>query len=252
MTSTIDNAKDGLQSVLQSEDFKKILPYLLAGGAGAVAGGVATGRRNERKGESRSSHAGRVLRNALVAGGLAAGGTALLRKGLGETTGAVDKAGPITGGTADNEGPLSSTLKGLLFSPVTAAASGATGLALTHGRKHIGAAEPGASEAIKSLAKHLTKGDTAALRALDPQTLAEKIRAVGNIHGADADKLRRIAGLAAGKDERGVASRIAHSLPFSTFGSTAGRRIGRTGLGLVAASIPALVGAFVTDKAAEQ
>lgn len=59
----------------------KLLPMLLAGGAGALTGGALTAMSPERQGESRSKRRWRVLRNALLLGGAGAGGTALLQKG---------------------------------------------------------------------------------------------------------------------------------------------------------------------------
>ena len=63
----------------------KILPSLLAGGAGALAGGTLTAMSPEREGESRGSRRWRILRNALLLGGAGAGGTALLQKGVHNT-----------------------------------------------------------------------------------------------------------------------------------------------------------------------
>ena len=60
----------------------KLLPALLAGGAGALAGGTLTAMSPERQGESRGSRRWRILRNALLLGGAGAGGTALLQKGI--------------------------------------------------------------------------------------------------------------------------------------------------------------------------
>ena len=69
------NALKGQASdFLQSDQFKTLAPYLISGGAGAVLGGLMTGRRRKRQGEGRLGHLGRVLRNALLAGGLAGGG----------------------------------------------------------------------------------------------------------------------------------------------------------------------------------
>lgn len=60
----------------------KLLPSLLAGGAGALAGGTLTAMSPERQGESRAGRRWRILRNALLLGGAGAGGTALLQKGI--------------------------------------------------------------------------------------------------------------------------------------------------------------------------
>ena len=63
----------------------KILPSLLAGGAGALAGGTLTAMSPEREGESRGHRRMRILRNALLLGGAGAGGAALLQGGLHNT-----------------------------------------------------------------------------------------------------------------------------------------------------------------------
>jgi hypothetical protein len=60
----------------------KLIPALLAGGAGALAGGTLTAMSPERQGESRMKRRWRILRNALLLGGAGAGGTALLQKGI--------------------------------------------------------------------------------------------------------------------------------------------------------------------------
>lgn len=60
----------------------KLLPALLAGGAGALTGGALTAMAPEREGEDRSKRRWRILRNALLLGGAGAGGTALLQKGV--------------------------------------------------------------------------------------------------------------------------------------------------------------------------
>jgi hypothetical protein len=55
-----------------------ILPYLLAGGAGALVGGAATAIQPRGKDESRLRRLYRVLRNATLLGGVVGGGSALI------------------------------------------------------------------------------------------------------------------------------------------------------------------------------
>jgi hypothetical protein len=55
-----------------------ILPYLLAGGAGALVGGAATAIQPRGKDESRLRRLYRVLRNATLLGGAVGGGSALI------------------------------------------------------------------------------------------------------------------------------------------------------------------------------
>jgi hypothetical protein len=247
----LSNIPDKLQGLMQSDDLKKALPYLLAGGVGAAAGGLMTSKRREREGESRSHHLARVLGNALMAGGLSAGGTALLSQGIKATSGNVDSKGPITGSSAANEGPLASGLKGALFSPLTAVGAGAAGLGVTHNMPLIGA-NVGRTDALNSVAKALTKGDKSALEHLSPELLAQATKEK-TIHGADADAIRRTAGLVSGKTAlEKTLSALAHKSPLSTFGHNAGGRMRRIPLALAAASIPALAGAFLTDKTEEK
>lgn len=250
MTDSLSNIPGQLQELMQSEDFKKVLPYLLAGGAGAAAGGLLTSKRRERAGESRSSHLARVLGNALAAGGLAAGGTALVREGLAKTLGNVDATGPITGSTAANEGPLASMTRGALFSPATAAGAGALGLGLTHSFPRIGA-NVGREDALKTVANALTGGDKAALEHLSPEAIAKAVKNK-TIRGANANALRRTAGLVAGETlSEKLLSALAHKSPLSTFGHNWAARGRRIPLALAAAAVPAAVGAFVTDKQAQ-
>lgn len=250
-----------ISQLANSEEFKKVLPYLLAGGVGAGAGAIATGSRNIEKDETRLQHLGRVLRNALIAGGLAAGGTALVNQGIKRTAGAVDKENFSTG-SPGNEGPLSTGLKGALFSPVSAGLAGATGLALTHNFSNIGAGTGDMANNAKMLAKRLGmseadfapktpkdidaairskaqaafKGVPYAAAATDQQTLDELMR------------LRRGAGMVGGDTPlKRIVSLVSRRGPMSTFGQTTGRRLGRASLGGAAAAVPALVGAALTS-----
>lgn len=63
------------QEILQKNN---ILPYLLAGGAGALTGGIATAIQPRGKDESRLKRLYRILRNASLMGGAVGGGAALL------------------------------------------------------------------------------------------------------------------------------------------------------------------------------
>ena len=214
------------------------------------------------------SHVGRVLRNALVTGGLAAGGTALIQKGLDNTVGAVDKDNLATGGPG-NEGPLSVGLKDALFSKTTAVGSGALGLGLTHGFNSVGAGRSEREKFLNALKHKATISDSDILgksvKDID-QLIRDKALVPEPFRGApfaapDPSKLvtdqkllaelqamRRGAGMVGGDTAlKRIASLVTRRGPLSTFGQTTGRRIGRGGLGLVAAALPALVGSVLTD-----
>lgn len=247
----IDTSK--IKEVLGSDQVKQLLPYLLAGAGGAALGGVMTGGRREHTNESRISYLGRILRNAALSGGLAAGSAALLHKGWDSTAGAVDKKNPITG-SKGNEGPGSTLLRGLAFSPWTAAASGAAGLAATN-KFSIGSGKKGQDAPLGLLAKGLgtTPDDLRAATAADIHRLTHdsdgKILQVQGAGGVThhAGKLRRAANLPSGKGVGGILSNITRRGPLSTFGATTGRRVGRGALGLLAAGAPAFTGAFLTN-----
>ena len=130
-------------------DLHKLMPYLLAGGAGAAAGGIMSGGRKVRSGETRGQYLTRVLRNAAVTGALAGGGSYAAGEGFKKTLGSVDMENPMTG-TPGDQGPLASGLRHALFSPLTAAATGIGALGLTMHGKTIGA-NPNAEVAGKSL-----------------------------------------------------------------------------------------------------
>lgn len=258
MTATQDKVKE----LLNSQHVKDMLPYLLAGAGGAVAGGAMTGKRRSYKGESRLGYLGRILRNAAVTGGLAAGGTALINKGINSTVGAVDKKNPISGST-NNEGPLSTLARGLAFSPSTAAVAGITGLAATHNRPGL----LGAGHAVRDKSRGLLAADLGLskdqLDGTTPRDVHNRIQAhntAANWHpplaGSPGPKpvipletLRSRAGIAYGGDSKvwRVLSTLANKGPLSTLGTTTGRRLGRGALGLAFAGLPALAGALATD-----
>jgi hypothetical protein len=252
---------DKFNEITNSEEFKKALPYLLAGGLGAGAGALVTGGRNTRKDESRVSHVGRVLRNALLTGGLAAGGTALVNAGLDNTVRAVDKDNFSTGGPG-NEGPLSTGLKDALFSPASAVGAGGLGLALTHNAKSMGAGREGMANNANLLRQRLgmSEADFAPKTSADIDA-AIRSKATPSFKGApfappvpdkqvldELMRLRRGAGMIGGDTQlKRIISAVTRRGPLSTLGQTTGRRFGRGALGLTAAAIPALAGALLTN-----
>lgn len=242
----IDTSK--IQEILGSDQVKSLLPYLLAGTGGAVLGGAMTGGRREDEDESRMSHLGRILRNAAITGGLAAGSTALIRKGLDSTYGAVDKANPVTG-SAGNEGPASTLARSIAFSPLTAGVSGAAGLAATDTWKSLGAGRQHISKSLAEL-ENVTGANLGGMGARQVAAEIQKAKDSGitSVRGLDIDKLRQQANLPSGKSIPGaILSTLVRRGPLSTFGATHGRRIGRGALGLAAAGLPALIGALVTN-----
>ena len=127
MQQTISDAGSKIGDVLQSEDVKKLLPWLLAGGAGAIAGGAMTSAR-KRKGrpdeEGRLKYLARVLGNAALAGGLVVGGGKALQYGAQRLA----DAAPAPEGAEPLKSPLSATIGGLASNPLTAGVTGAGGL----------------------------------------------------------------------------------------------------------------------------
>lgn len=254
-------AGDSISQFAGSDEMKKLLPYLLSGGVGAAAGGLLTSPRRAKKGEGRLSHLGRVLSNALMAGGLAAGSAALLRKGYENTLGSPEAKDAVAGAKPTEEGPLDSTMRGALFSPLTAAGAGATGLYLTNKAPSIGAGVPNRSDDLKNFISKLQKGgesiNKSDLRHKSPmeiQAIIDRISGVGSQTGVDKtvlaelSKLRRGAGVGAGHTPlSGFASKWTRKGPLSTFGQSWPRRAGRGALAIGAAAIPALVGSFITE-----
>jgi hypothetical protein len=261
-----------VQELAGNPDVQKLLPYLLAGGAGAVGGAALSGQRRKRTGETRGQYLTRILRNAAVAGGLVGGGSYLAGEGFKKTLGSVDLEHPMTGGK-DDQNPIGSTGKEIAFSPVMAALSGATTLGVTANRPIIGA-NPGLADAeskllaglkklhggslpqgadSKSALEFTAKTDNAALQKLlgdaaTPEGKALRLEAkkLGlNVH--DASKTINIPGLNRAVSPRHLAHEVA--APFSkVMGRTAGRRIGRAGVGAAGALIPAIIGAILTSK----
>lgn len=133
-------ASRGLDSATNFVKDPANLP-MLVGGAGALAGGLMTGDRRKAYGESRTGHLGRVLRNALLTGGLAGGGALALRSAVNNTVGAVDMEHPITG-SDQNVSPVVQTAERATSSPLAGAASATGALALTRNWKGLGSAGP--------------------------------------------------------------------------------------------------------------
>ena len=245
----LDSATQGASKAIGDIDINKIAPYLLAGGVGAAAGALTTGKRRKKKGEGRLSHLGRVLGNALMAGGLAGGGAALLHKGYKSTTGAADD---VAKATEPNEGPLESTVRGVAFSPLTAVGAGAAGLGLTRDNKTFGAGGDDAAKHLKALAIKLGLKETDLQGGISAADVNAKIQSTADPSKigktfADLERNRRMANVAGGSTKlHQIASRVSRNSPLSTFGPTWGRRAGRGVLGLTAAALPAIIGSFAT------
>lgn len=211
MTDAANAGIGKLNEVLHSDQFKKVLPYLLTGGAGAAAGAYLTGNRRKRQGEGRLGHLGRVLRNALVTGGLAAGATGLARYSADK----LDAQNKPNQAPAMNN-PADAALRGTLFHPATAAAAGGLGLWATDRLPGIGAGRKGQGEALEEIRKAINIPDgtdkdgapkfrqlanDTALKAVAPAKLSDYL-AKSNLE--NPDKLRRLAGLTTGKQIQGT------------------------------------------------
>lgn len=277
--SLLEQAKGALsagagkaQELAGNPDVQKLLPYLLAGGAGAVGGAALSGRRRQRSGETRGQYLTRILRNAVVAGGLVGGGSYLAGEGFKNTLGSVDLERPMTGGK-DDLNPIGSTGKEIAFSPAAAALAGAGALGATANRPLIGA-NPGLADAESKLLAGLkklhggalpqgadskaaleftAKTDNAALQKLlgdattpEGRALRMEAKKLGlNVH--DASKTINIPGINKAIAPKHLAHEVA--APFSKImGRTAGRRIGRAGVGAAGALIPAIIGSILTSK----
>ena len=230
-----------IKDYLGSEDFKSVMPYLLSGGGGALAGAYLSGRRRKDSGETKGSHMLRVLRNSLLAGGLAAGGHALLNKGFNDTVGSVDEINPVSG-RPGSDGPLPSTIRNIAFNPLTAGAAGIAGLGLTDKMQFFGANRPKMEQALEALSSK-GAGSTAALRFADA---AEGLR----LDNKGLKYLRQTAGIPSGTGVRGALSTIGRR-GLSTFGQSAPRQVGRGALGLLFAGLPAIAGSFLTEPSGE-
>jgi len=271
-SDAVQNAKSKLADLAGSDELKAVLPYLLSGGAGALAGGMVTGRQKEDENETRAGYLGRVLRNALLTGGLAAGGHYLLGKGLEATVGQTNDT-PASG--MPEKGPLENAVRNIAFSPLTAAGAGASALYATHDLKHVGAYRKGAPEAfLKRFQSHTTGAPSS--NTLRHTATAKEIGDLERAMGALNDgRARRLAGLPSDIMEprhrllnripqsvlnripgvdgdvtklKGALSTALRRGPLSTFGQSHPRRMMRGTLGLVAAGVPALLGAFLTNK----
>jgi hypothetical protein len=255
-----------VQELAGNPDVQKLLPYLLAGGAGAVGGAALSGHRRKRTGETRGQYLTRILRNAVVAGGLVGGGSYLAGEGFKKTLGSVDLEHPMTGGK-DDANPIGEAGKETLFGYPTAAAAGAGTLFATRNRPLIGAT-PDLADAEKVLMAGIEKKhgqlpvdakDLAALKNLSGNDNARLRDVIGdapkmrdlavklglNMH--DASKTIKIPGL----NKTIAAKHMAHDLvaPLSKIvGRTWPRRIGRAGVGAAGALIPAAIGAILTSK----
>ena len=206
----MDNPLDALKNTLQSEQFKKIMPYLLAGGAGAVGSTLMTGGRRgfgKRK-ESRMGYLGRVLRNALVTGGIAAGGTALARYGADKLSNKTTTNGLQASGM-DN--PTDQVLRASLFSPAAATGAGIAGLAATHHMPWIGSDATDVKNMRELFVSHLNPPKTknpvslTSLQAMSPAQLTEALKGTGKtlpdrIGSLPLDKALQRAGLTMAKD----------------------------------------------------
>lgn len=251
MLDNLNSLKDQAGDYLQSDDFKKLMPYLLSGGGAALAGGALTGRRKKEKGEGRMGYLGRILRNALITGGLGAGAHYLVNKGLDKTVGGIADEANAAADAAPKSGPLETTVRNVAFSPLTAVGSGALGLGLTRGRKSIGAGdtEKSLKGFVSSLQKAYGKKNAPSIDWLRDATAKE----IGDLGNVDEHR-RRLAGLPSDLTRGGERSKLKGLLStagrkgLSTFGQTHGRRAGRGAIGLAAAGIPLLLGATLTSE----
>jgi hypothetical protein len=211
------------------------------------------------------SHLGRVLSNALIAGGLTAGSHALLSKGVATASGK-DVQDHISPELPD-EGPLAANLRTAAFSPLTAGAAGAGGLLATSklgllgdGRAQVkmdrdnfiskmkGHGHAGLSESdVTSMPTNdlQSKIDSASNR--PPKGTPRVASAQDEAIAEELKRLRQRGGIAGGDTKlKQILSNISRRGPLSTFGQTTPRRIGRGALGLTAAAIPSILGALLT------
>jgi hypothetical protein len=248
MQQTIPDAGSKIGDVLQSEDVKKILPWLLAGGAGAIAGGAMTGAR-KRKGrpdeEGRLKYLARVLGNAALAGGLVVGGGKALQYGANRLA----DAAPAPEGKEPLKSPLSSTLGGIASNPLVALPAGMAGLAASN----------------RTLGSPHTK-DIAEARADLETMFGKKIGVLNKMEQPEFDTFRQtqerlggfkldprdaqlaglrpldhIQGTGRVADARRMLTRLLNTSGGKAFGATRGARIRRGGMFGAAALAPSLL-----------
>jgi hypothetical protein len=253
-----------LKGATENVDLQKLMPYLLAGGAGAVGGAALSGKRKERSGETRGQYLTRILRNAVAAGALTGAGTYAAAEGFKKTVGKVDLEHPITGKEGD-QGPLAEVTRGTLFGAPAAIGAGALGLGLTVGRPGIGSGIN--DKALADAGDKLTAGLKAKfknglppgivdpgmddLKALQAQARRDPA-ALRAAVGKDADLLHEAARLGINLHPKGLARNVqtAAHYPSLLMGRTPLRRVGRGALGLGAALIPAIAGSLLSDRPA--
>lgn len=255
---------DQAKSMAGSVDVQKLMPYLLAGGAGAVGGAALSGRRKARAGETRGQYLTRILRNAVTAGALTGVGSYAAGEGFKKTVGKVDLENPITG-TEGDQGPAAAAARKALFGVPAAVIFGGLGLGATVGRPGIGSGVN--DKALADAGSKLTEGlkakfkgglpvgmadpgmdDLKALQAQarrDPSALAAAI-------GKDPDLLHEAKRLGINLHPKGLARNIhtAAHYPSLLMGRTPLRRAGRGALALGAALLPAIAGSLITDRPA--
>lgn len=183
-----------------TDTLKNTSPALLAGIIGATAGGGLTLASKRPRRETRSAYIARILKNALMTGGLAAGGAALLDKGMRSTVGSTNVAAPLAGDKG-NEGPLPPLVKNLLYSPMASMVGAGGSVYGLSGLRGMGAAQNKASDAFHSqLKRSLTDwaDNTSDVHALEERaSLLNPNRKSGV---ADYDALTKLKEWAAGHD----------------------------------------------------
>jgi hypothetical protein len=274
-----------IKGMTENVDLQKLMPYLLAGGAGAVGGAALTGKRKERAGETRGQYLTRILRNAVATGAFAGVGSYAAAAGLKKTIGKVDLERPITGKTND-QGPAAAALRGTLFGAPAAIASGGAVLAGTAGLGGLKGALGDTDEAKKLLmgglanardakmpsglatvekdnwirrnellnkgldydrVQALAKGSPDQLQLLlgGDKTLIQQARRLG-FNTHDPEAVSNFMG----KQLKGVAHKAhtAGELPSLLLGRTGLRRAGRGAVLAGGALIPAVIGSLLTER----
>lgn len=260
------NANDltaSAQEFLGSDDFKKLLPYLLSGGAGAAGAAWLTGRRKKKQGEGRLGYLGRILGNAAMGGGLAAGGHYLLNKGLEKTVGG--EGGLLEDlSSGPQEGPLEAGVRETLTNPATAALAGLGGLSLTSKWKGLGVPEEPKAHATAQLRKILGL-DKSFMGSRNPRQMGDIIGTLPKELQGEANRLRRMAGIASEgprpanpsrwanlrRTGRGAASVLMRNGVAPLIGNNSLTRVKRLTVGGVSAGLPALLAALTTRPSPE-